>query len=156
MRILVMSDMHGRKNNFEKAIEAQPTAKNVIFLGDGASAAESESGFFPDRKFHIVSGNCDFASSLPTVGILEINGVKILITHGHTYRVKYGTEALFEGAKAAGVQLVLYGHTHIPKIEYTNGIYLVNPGPLCGSPNPASYATVDLEKGGIFPNIIRL
>ena len=36
MRMLVMSDLHRRRSAFEKAIEQQPDAVQVVFLGDGA------------------------------------------------------------------------------------------------------------------------
>ncbi len=32
MKILVMSDMHGHTSNFERAIEKEKDAKNIIFL----------------------------------------------------------------------------------------------------------------------------
>ncbi len=156
MRLLVMSDMHGRKNYFEKAIDSQPEAKNIIFLGDGATAAAGLSEFYPDRNFYIVEGNCDFSTEFPTTRYLEFEGKKILITHGHTFGVKFGTGNLLEGAKQSGVDIALYGHTHIANIDYHNGIYLVNPGSLCGMPTPASYATIDIVSGGIFPNIVKI
>jgi len=40
MRILVVSDVHGRDNLFREAIESQPAARTVIFLGDGIRGAE--------------------------------------------------------------------------------------------------------------------
>ena len=35
MRVLVVSDVHGRTGRLYEAIEQQPTANTVIFLGDG-------------------------------------------------------------------------------------------------------------------------
>ena len=35
MRILVLSDSHGDFFSMKKAIESQPTAEVVVFLGDG-------------------------------------------------------------------------------------------------------------------------
>ena len=156
MRILVMSDMHGRKSNFEKAVEAQNEALDVVFLGDGASDAKELSSFFKGKKFHIVSGNCDFSSPFPATQYLNIGGIKILATHGHIYGVKHGMERLYEAAKASGVNIALYGHTHNPKIEYVDGIYFVNPGALCGIGGSPTYAAVDIVPNGIFPNIIKL
>ena len=35
VRILVVSDVHGHAGALAQAIEEQPTARTVIFLGDG-------------------------------------------------------------------------------------------------------------------------
>ena len=40
MRILVVSDVHGRLDRLREAILRQPTAGTVIFLGDGLRQAE--------------------------------------------------------------------------------------------------------------------
>ena len=40
MRVLVVSDVHGDLRGLCEAIEQQPTAKVVIFLGDGLRQAE--------------------------------------------------------------------------------------------------------------------
>lgn len=88
MKILVMSDMHGRVSNFEKAIENHPDARNIIFLGDGLTKAEDISFCYEDRIFHMVPGNCDgFDFLAPTTKFIELNGAKIMITHGHIYNV---------------------------------------------------------------------
>lgn len=156
MRMLVMSDLHRRRSAFEKAIEQQPDAVQVVFLGDGAEEAAELSSFYPDRVFHIFSGNCDFASKYPASGLITVAGVRILATHGHPYSVKSTTERLREAAVAAGASIALYGHTHVPRVEYKNGLYLVCPGALCGSDGYAGYAVIDLTPTGIFPNLIRL
>lgn len=149
-----MSDMHGRRNNFEKALEAQPDVINVIFLGDGAEDAEKISRFYPERRFYIVGGNCD-SGFFPYAKCIEISGKKIFITHGHTFGVKGGTEKLLKAAEQNNVSIAFYGHTHNARVEYCNGIYLVNPGCLCGGREAAGYAVADITDTGIFPNIIK-
>ncbi len=156
MRILVLSDLHRRRSHFEKAVEDHPEAKQVIFLGDGADEAAELSAFYPDRIFHILSGNCDFSSFYPSTMQLEFAGVRVLATHGHPFSVKSGTGRLYEAARQTGSKLALYGHTHIPKVEYRDGIYLVCPGALCGSGAPAGYAVIDITDSGIMPLHIKL
>lgn len=156
MRILVLSDLHRRRSNFEKAVEAQPDAKHIIFLGDGVDDAAELASFYPDRSFYILSGNCDFASKFPTTTRLKLGGVEILATHGHLYNVKTSTERLFATAKAEGVKIALYGHTHIPKVEYKDGVYLVCPGALGASFGNAGYAVIDITDSGIMPVLIKL
>lgn len=157
MRILVISDLHRRKSNFERVMEKHPDIKKVIFLGDGVEDMEEMSAFFPDRDFTLLSGNCDFLSKYPSTVHLTVEGVKILATHGHTYNVKSTTIRLKEAAAAQGITLALYGHTHIQKSEYDDGIYLVCPGALGNSVDGGpSYAIIDISPKGIMPSLMKL
>lgn len=152
MRIVVISDTHRRADIAEKVISRQETAAHIFFLGDVTSDIEDMQYIFPEKKFHIVSGNCDYFSLYPTVGIEKIDGHSILYTHGHTFGVKSGTERLIKAARDSGCDIALYGHTHISKILYENGVYVVNPGSL-SQPREghASYAVIDIEKNGVMP-----
>lgn len=154
MRILVLSDIHSRGSVAEKIIAAHEDIKDIFFLGDGIDHVDDLSVFFPDRKFYTVAGNCDFSSMRPFVNSVCLCGKQILFTHGHPYNVKWGLGRLKADAKAKGVSLALYGHTHTAKVEYEDGIYYVNPGAVSGS--PVSYAVIDLSEAGIMPNIITI
>lgn len=157
MRILVLSDSHGRKNAVLDAIEAHPEARHVFFLGDCVADIEDCPLFYPDRTFHIAHGNCDFSSPYKSSDTLTLDRKTVLFTHGHPYSVKSGMERLYAAARTAGADLVLFGHTHTAVIQYANGVYYVNPGSLCsGRDGPRSYAVVDIEKNGIMPIIIPL
>ena len=157
MRILVISDSHHRTGVIDTVLSAQPTAKYVFFLGDNASDIEYYELLYPDKTFFTVCGNCDYLSFLPTTGVQTINGKRIFYTHGHTLGVKNSTEHLRKAAEQNGCDIALFGHTHISKIVYDNGIYLVNPGsvsnPRSGRP---SYAVIDITDSGIMPLIIEL
>jgi putative phosphoesterase len=156
MRILVMSDAHGQIRGAEKALEAHPDAKQVFYLGDGSDKIHELKSFYPDRNINIVSGNCDFNSNFMSRGEAVVNGIRILYTHGHRYNVKYGIQLLYDEAKTIGAKLVLYGHTHVSKIEYIDGIYFVNPGALSRSRDGhESYAVIDITDKGIMPIIIK-
>ncbi len=39
---------------------------------------------------------------------------KVLITHGHYYYVSLDTQEIRQQARARGVDIVMYGHTHRP------------------------------------------
>ncbi len=157
MRILVLSDCHGAVNRVQKAIEAQPDAKNVFYLGDGVREVQEIIKFYPDRCFHLVKGNCDWNSDLPTLGTTTVNGTKILFTHGHRSFVKQDTSVLRAIADNFNAKIALYGHTHIANIEYSDGVYCVNPGALSGSRNGnESYAVIDILPQGIMPIIINI
>ena len=157
MRILVMSDCHGALRNAERAIEAHPDIKKVFYLGDGADEAAGLQAFYGDRTFYIVSGNCDPFSSFQNFGETVIEGKRIFYTPGHRYSVKYGTDTLYETARNRGVDLALYGHTHIAKEEYRDGIYLVNPGALSHPrEGGAGYAVIDVTSKGIVTTFMKV
>lgn len=153
----MISDSHKMTRSIEKILDAQPDAKHVFFLGDNASDIEDFEFLYPEKAFFAVSGNCDYFSTLPTVGVEVVGGIKILYTHGHTFGVKYGTERLVEAARNSGCKLALYGHTHISKILYEDGLFVVNPG-SCSSPREGrpSYAVVDITEKGIMPIIVEV
>lgn len=157
MRIVVISDSHGRSDIVEKILYAQIKAQHVFFLGDCVSDIEDYKYMFPNMNFHIVAGNCDFYSTYPTTSLDIVAGKKILSTHGHTFYVKGGEGPLYENAKKNGYDIVLYGHTHVSKVLYADGIYIVNPGSCSqGRDGRQSYAVIDIEPNGMLPNIIYL
>ena len=156
MRILVISDSHGKTAEIEKAIEAQSEAKQVFFLGDCVRDIEDLTYVYTDRIFHIVEGNCDGYTMYKTADAENLCGKRILFTHGHTYNVKSGRERLKAWAREQNADIVLYGHTHLAETEYDEGVYFVNPGSLCsGRCGYTSYAVIDIVEGGVMPVIIR-
>lgn len=157
MRILVLSDSHGRTSAIEEAIDAQPTAKHIFFLGDCTRDIEDLAYIYPDRSFHIVSGNCDGYSFYKAIDFTTLSGKKIIFTHGHTLSVKSGLERLKAFSETENAHIVLFGHTHTAITEYENGRYFVNPGSLShGSLGFRSYAIIDIEENGIMPIIVKI
>lgn len=155
MRILVISDSHGSLRNIEKVIDAQPEAENIIFLGDGAREIEEASYIYSDRTFHVVSGNCDFASAEPSRRVVTLNGTKIFFTHGH---YMHDTESLVKTARLEGAKIALYGHTHIAYTGYFDGVYVMNPGSLTRPRDfsSGSYGVIDITEGGIMTFTVRI
>lgn len=157
MRITVISDSHRNSRVIRKILDAQSGSEAVFFLGDVTADIEDIQYEYPNKIFNIVSGNCDFFSEYPSVGIANAAGHNIFYTHGHTLSVKYGTERLKTAAQERNCDIVLYGHTHVSKILYEDGVYIVNPG-SCSQPRDgrASCAVIDIEKNGVMPIIIEL
>lgn len=149
MRVLVLSDSHGDVYKLRRAIDSQPTAKLIVFLGDGEYDIDSVECRVPVIK---VRGNCDFGSSLPLNFTDEVCGKKIYCTHGFRENVKYTTENLISVAKSHGAHIALYGHTHVPVTSYDGGLYLVNPG----SVREGSFAVIDITGSGIMPIIMKI
>ena len=157
MRILVTSDAHGSVRDLETIIEKYSDIKHIFYLGDGVEAVAEIQQFFPERTFYLVSGNCDFGSQFRDIGETVINGVRIIYTHGHRYGVKYGTEKLFELGRNTDAKLVLYGHTHVQREEYRDGIYVINPGALRGArEGREGYAIIDISNKGIVTNLLKM
>ncbi|MBR2042800.1 MAG: YfcE family phosphodiesterase [Clostridia bacterium] len=151
MRILVFSDTHRAVLRLEKEISRYPDIRHIFFLGDIVSDAEDVRCNFPDKIFHIVSGNCDFSASYPTFGTETIENIRIFYCHGHRLNVKYGLEKIKEAAREQNCTLALFGHTHCSLEAYDDGLYIVNPGSLCSSRDGRrpSYAIIDLTPQGI-------
>ena len=153
MRILVVSDVHGRLDRLREAILRQPTAGTVIFLGDGLRQAEQAAEEFPDRTFYMVPGNCDFGSELIPVRQETLGGKRFYFTHGHLHDVKYTLYRLELAAREAGADIVLFGHTHVPHEEYVEGLYLFNPGSLGYD---YTYGYVDIVGNSLITAVVKL
>lgn len=154
MRILVTSDTHGDAASLRRAILAQPQAQVIIHLGDGQEDVDNVRFSFPDRTFLQVKGNCDWGSSLPARGEYEAEGVKLFYTHGHLYGVKSGDYNLVSAARECKASVVLFGHTHTPREDYEDGLYIMNPGRLSGW--EPTYGIVDITPQGIVLNVMKL
>ncbi len=154
MRILVVSDSHGRWGCLLDVINKQPTAELVIHLGDGAGDVTD---IMTMHKKPVVSveGNCDFCTSAPPLKLIEAGGKKIFATHGHLYGVKKDTRRLSEAARERGADICLYGHTHTAELTFEDGLYIINPGSIAvPRDGKRSYATIDITDSGIAPNIV--
>ena len=55
---------------------------------------------------------------------------RVLLTHGHYYYVSLGIEDLKRYAAGRGCDIVMFGHTHRPLIDYSDDIIALNPGSL--------------------------
>ena len=129
-RYAVLSDSHGETGVLETLFmraEAEGPLDGVIHLGDGwRDLARFEHDF---KTILRVRGNCDgYSISGESVLVTEVEGVPMLLTHGHTLGVKQGTDGLLACAIKNGCAAALYGHTHIPLMRTKAGILLLNPG----------------------------
>ncbi|MFQ7714249.1 MAG: metallophosphoesterase family protein [Agathobacter rectalis] len=66
-------------------------------------------------------------------GLIDIDGYKVLMCHGHTYGVKMSYMHLELHAKEVGADLALFGHTHKLFYDKHNGLAMMNPGSI-GAP----------------------
>lgn len=129
MKALIVSDSHGRTTNLEKVIEKTGAIDVFIHLGDFEGQEEYIKGLV-DCETYFVSGNNDFLSNEVRDREVTLGKYRVLLTHGHRYHVHYGTEELLDAAICNAYDIVMYGHTHTPKVMYEQGIYIVNPGSI--------------------------
>ncbi len=128
----------------KKAIEMQPDAEAVVFLGDGHRDFERARPLLEGKRIYTVCGNNDFHCDYPKNQIIEENGLRIYITHGHYEYVKSSLGRAQGIAAQNGCQLVLYGHTHFQKEDNFNGVKLFCPGSLRSD----EYGVVDIIDNG--------
>lgn len=149
MKILVLSDSHGTLYYAKKAINNNPDVDVIMHLGDFLRDAKKLRANFPGKIFEIIPGNCDFATDdCPAEKILEYEGKRILITHGHNYFVKTDFAKLCRIAIEKKIDLILVGHTHVAEIVEFEGFKLVNPGSISFPRTNASksYSLIEINE----------
>ena len=129
MRVLIVSDTHGRHNGLDRALQEAGDIDMLIHLGD-VEGGEEYIDTVVDCEKHIVRGNNDFFSDLPREEEFNIGKYKIFITHGHSYYVSLDPEYIREEGKARKADIVMFGHTHRPFFEEMDEIIVLNPGSL--------------------------
>jgi len=127
MKILCVSDTHGSTFNLEKAIKREEGIDLLLHAGDHIVDIESI-----DANFNrvAVKGNGDRRYEGNLEEIISIGEKKILLTHGHNHRVKYGLTNLSYKAIEAEVNIVVFGHTHRSLKLEEDRILFLNPGSL--------------------------
>ncbi|MBR6681043.1 MAG: metallophosphoesterase [Clostridia bacterium] len=156
MKLLILSDTHGRSDRVIRVLKLHADADAILFLGDGISDM-ARSGADIGRLF-CVRGNCDtfsLGSNIYSPDELSLcfDGYNILMMHGHSHGVKSGLERAMEYAAAKGADVLLFGHTHTPLEKYIPAnsdnerpMYLFNPGSLgAGRGGTSSYGLIQIK-----------
>lgn len=153
MLIAVVSDTHREEYIMDKVKKMISHADVLIHLGDNIDDLDYiKQGF--EGPTYGVKGNCDYSGrGFEDELVIELDGVKFLITHGHNYSVKYGLTNLSYRAEEVNADVALFGHTHTACIEDIGGITLFNPGsasyPRLGK-NSIGFIEID-KRGDIIP-----
>ena len=129
MKILIVSDTHRSLNNLDTALCNEEPIDMLIHLGD-VERQMAEIAKMVDCPIHMVAGNNDFLCALEDEEEFEIGKYKVFITHGHQYYVGMSEEYLQEEARVRGADIVMYGHTHVPKLTFESDLITLNPGSL--------------------------
>jgi putative phosphoesterase len=136
LRVFVLADTHDKlPANLRSFAEC---ADEIWHLGDvcDPSILSELKTFGP--LVVVVRGNCDAESTWPMTQELNRNGVRIRLVHIPPH------------VPPENVDLVLHGHTHVPRNEVVRGVRLLNPGCVT-RPNrgaPPSVAMLEIAADG--------
>ena len=146
MKILVMSDSHGNKTSMLNTVELE-APDMILHLGDHAKDCAAIEWEYPAIPLHSVKGNCDRSSSEPEIYDFTLSGKRFFMTHGHLYNVKTGYASILNAASCRGVDVLLFGHTHIPYCKVMDNLVAINPGSI--GPGSKTYAVLGFKNGGV-------
>ena len=134
MKIVVVSDSHGRNDILNAIREKHPDAGLFIHCGD----LEADPMFYPG--YIVVRGNNDYYCRFEDE-----------VTHSHRFSYFSRSEKLSNRAKELNCDIVCFGHTHVAYLDQVNGVTLLNPGSLSHSRDgrPCSYAILDIDENEI-------
>jgi uncharacterized protein len=120
MTLGVISDTHGLLR--PEAVEALRGCDRILHAGD-VGASEILKALAQIAAVTAIRGNVDtdsWARSLPETEVVEVGGVSIYMLHN--------LGQLDLKPEAAGFRVVIYGHSHQPKMEERKGVLYFNPG----------------------------
>ena len=167
MTLLILSDSHGRPDRITEAIR-RVKPDGILFAGDGLRDLSScdlpaSAGACP---LWAVKGNCDWMMSPVIIGgtvldtddeeLIAVEGIRILLMHGHTYGVKGGLGRAIAHAIAREADVLIFGHTHTPvelhrspdntfAFSVQKPLTVFNPGSL--GDRDASFGTLTIRNG---------
>lgn len=121
-RVALVSDTHGLLR--PEALRALRGASRILHMGDVGSP-EVLDGLRAIAPVKAVRGNVDhgaWAHELPETDVVEVFGKSLFLLHD--------LAELDLDPAAAGIAMVLYGHSHVPKAEEKGGVRYVNPGSI--------------------------
>lgn len=159
--LYVVSDSHGYRDAFQTLLGVTPDADLYAHLGDYTSDAEALAAL-SRKPVKIVRGNGDVGAPYPIEELVYLQGQKVLLLHGHTCGVKYSLDRALYRAMELDASCVCYGHTHVPRIDFERGIFLVCPGAFSprsasyGKAHRPSYARIQVKNGAIAPDMLIL
>ncbi|MEM6885940.1 MAG: metallophosphoesterase family protein [Verrucomicrobiota bacterium] len=136
MKIGVLSDTHDSLP--AQVLEAMREADEIWHLGDVTRPFILSSLQDLGIPLQVVAGNCDHNVEWPETLRLERMGIRFYLIHIPLYRAP------------EGVDVLLHGHTHMPRDEMIEGCRFMNPGAVAGSykGSPHGFAMMTLSETG--------
>ncbi|MBU0564506.1 MAG: metallophosphatase family protein [Gammaproteobacteria bacterium] len=150
MRIGLISDTHGLLR--PEALAALQDCAQIIHAGD-IGKPQVLDGLRAIAPLEAIRGNIDIADwalELPERLDLRIGGLSLHVLHD--------LKQLDIDPLAAGIDVVIAGHSHKPKVERRDGVLYINPG--SAGPRrfslPISLALLELNDGDAQVELISL
>lgn len=150
MVVGVISDTHGLLR--PGAAAAMHGMDHIIHAGDIESAhiLEELRALAP---LTAVCGNCDrwpWAKGLPSETVVTLGGCVIAVVHD--------LSRLSLDPKAAGIAVVVSGHTHVPSCERRDGVLYFNPGSAGPRRNgkPIGLGRLTIDRGMVSGELLTL
>lgn len=132
MKIIVTGDTHipGRGKKLPTRLQKEcETADLILHTGDWKSIEVVE--MFSDfAEVKGVSGNVDgedIKELFPLQQVIETKNVRIGLVHGHGEKKTTERRAI-EAFEGVPLDMIVFGHSHIPMLRYMNKTLLLNPG----------------------------
>lgn len=145
MKLVVFSDVHGEMTVVDRILGWNTDAEYFLSLGDSELPEE----YMMHHDIVMVKGNYRKDAGFVFERELEVEGLKLFMTHGHKYNVQRSLDPLAKLAYRNDYDLVLFGHTHILEITKVGKVQFLNPG-SCARPRntlPPTYAILDITEG---------
>src|SRR5690554_5817885 len=98
MKVLIVSDSHGRDKYLFQTIQKVKPIDLLIHLGDFGSTEDYIKSLV-DCPIEMISGNNDLFNGLPKDKVIMIGNYTVYLTHGHRYGVYYNTSHIKEAGK---------------------------------------------------------
>ena len=150
MKIGIISDTHGLLR--PEAVERLAGVDHIIHAGD-IGRPDVISDLRRIAPVTAVRGNIDggeWAAGYPQTELVKLGGRFFYVLHN--------LAELDLDPAAAGIDVVVSGHSHQPKIETADGVVYLNPG--SAGPRrfslPITLATLDLSGKELRPRIVNL
>lgn len=146
MIVGVISDTHGVIS--KQALEALKGSQLIIHAGDVGDPRVIER-LEQIAPVYAVRGNTDrgrWAQGLPMTQVVEVQDMYFFVIHD--------ISMLDLDPKAAGFSAIIYGHSHVPKEEWKDGVLYFNPGsagpkrfrlPICLGRMEIANGNIDVE-----------
>lgn len=152
MKVVILSDTHLPKRGTqlpERLLQELKSADQIIHAGDWSTIEVYEELVTYAPVFG-VCGNVEDAKifeELPDKQVVELNGYMIGIIHGHG-NGKTTDRRAYDAFVDDDVEIIIFGHSHIPMLRYFKKKLLINPGsPTDKRTNPYySFVIMNLEE----------
>ncbi len=146
----VISDTHGPPT--EEALAALSGVDHIICAGDIMSddAVSTLAAVAPVTAVRGNMDGCGTPAGLPRTTLLEVGGVSIYVLHD--------LAQLDLDPVAAGIAMVVHGHTHRSAVEIKHNVMYLNPGSAAFPRGPmlSSVARVSIVDRRVYPEIVPL